>query len=226
MTSNRVLAWTWALALAACGGGSTTTGGGVVVPTAFASSVDHPYFVMARGRRWTLEGEDEGLPRREEVTVLPELREIARVRCTGLRQMVFVDGELSEVTTEWFAEDRDGNVWKFGEESLEWDGDALVRSDDSWIAGEDPVQPWVYLTAHPRPGDVQVGHDPTGTDTYHVVSVTTTAHVLAGTFANCLEVSENPDDPADHDIILYAPGIGRIAETSSSDHVELATGPQ
>ena len=43
----------------------------------------------------------------------------------------------------------------------------------------------------------------------------------AGAFADCLEIDENPDDPEDHDIILYAPSIGRVSESSPSGFVHL-----
>jgi hypothetical protein len=57
------------------------------------------------------EGESDGELERIEVTVLPERREVMGIPATVVRDTVTVDGELVEDTYDWFAQDRDGNVW-------------------------------------------------------------------------------------------------------------------
>jgi len=58
-------------------------------------------------------------------------------------------------------------------------------------------------------------------DTYHVLSVTDEVSVPAGSYQGCLKLLENPDDPEDTDIILYAPGVGRVTEESTSGQLQL-----
>ena len=210
------------LALAACGGGSSGAPETEPVPLQFVDEVDHAYFPLTPGAAWTLEGDEDGERRRDEVRVGEERRRILGVECTPLVQDVTVDGVLVETTTEWFAQDRGGNVWKFGEESLELDDDGLfVPTDDSWIAGTDGARPWQAFAASPRVGDVYEGYQPGGVDRFRVESVTETVTVPAGTFEGCLRLLENPDDPEDADVLLYAPGVGRVSETSSSGRIDL-----
>ncbi|MDJ0976396.1 MAG: hypothetical protein QNJ98_18190 [Planctomycetota bacterium] len=212
------------LLLAACGGGSgdaVPPEDGQNAPVVFVEHVNHTYFPLEHGMRWVLEGTHEGLPRREEVRVLDDKRRIDNTDCVAVLEEVFDDGVLSEITTEWFAQDQDGNVWKFGEESFELDGGSFVRSDDSWFAGQDGFQRWRAFVASPNPGDTFFGFTPEGQDVLQVVSVTETVVVPGGTFAGSMQIVENPDDPEDTDIILYARGVGRVSETNTDGGVEL-----
>jgi hypothetical protein len=206
-----------------CGGGGSGGEPPSVNPAAFVAGVDHSYFPMSPGTHWVLEGEDEGLPAREEIRVLDETRLLAGVECTGLLEEIFVGGVLVERTTEWYAQDRHGSVWKFGEETFEWDGVAFVLGDDSWEVGAGDAVPWLAFPADPHAGDTFTGYRPGGTDVFHVVSTTETATVPAGVFVDCLQLLENPDDPEDTDVILYAPGVGRVSERSTTGRLELVS---
>ena len=216
----------WALAavpvLAGCGAGATGTGD-AGIPTAFVVGIDHSYFPIAPGRTWTYEGEEEGLPRREEVRTLDGARVIAGVSCTALEEETWLDGVLDGVTTEWDAQDVDGNVWKFGEESWARVGEDLVLSEDSWLAKPRGPRPWMAFPADPVVGRRYAGFSPGGPDVHEIASVTDSAVVPAGAFADCLRIVENPDDPEDADIILYAPGVGRVSETTPTGHAELVS---
>jgi len=209
--------------LPACGGGGGATPPAVVDPSRFVANVDHSFFPVVPGRLWVYEGEDEGRPLIEEVRSLHDHRSILGVACTALEERTYVDGVLVDVSTEWFAQDDQGNVWKFGEESFESDGSELVPADDSWIARPLGPRPWMAFPAHPREGEVFVGYRPGGSDTHRIASLAATAVVPAGTFENCIEIIENPDDPDDSDILLYAPGVGRVSETNTSGYAALVS---
>lgn len=212
--------------LSGCGGGGAGNDPGIDLPVlpapaSFVSGVRLPYFPMPVGTTWIFDGEELGRPRHEEVRVLEVPRVLAGIVCTGLEQTVYVDGLASEITTEWFAEDRTGNVWKLGEESLEPDGLGFVPTPDSWVVGRPGTWPFLAFPADPLLGSHWIGYVNDGFDTFVARSRTATASVPAGTFPNCLEVAENPDDPEDADIILYGNGVGRVSETSASGFVRL-----
>ena len=192
-----------------------------VAEEAFVAEVEHPYFPLRPGAIWIYEGVVDGSHRRDEVQVLDQTRVIADATCTTVMQEVFLDGELAEVTTEWFAQDGAGNVWKFGEETGEFDGVVFRATDESWVAGEAGFSPWIFLPAEPRVGDKYIGHRPGGRDTLEILSLTATADVPAGTFLNCLEAEEEPDDVDDPDIILFAPNVGLVSETGHNGRMEL-----
>jgi hypothetical protein len=138
-----------------------------------------------------------------------------------VQQEVYLDGVHSETTIEWYAQDAQGNVWKFGEQSVELDEGEWVVSDDSWLAGLDGARPWLILAAKPELGDRYVGNAADGQDELIVIGVNETVLVPAGEFIGCIRLHENPDDPNDSDIILVGPGAGLVSEQSSGGTILL-----
>lgn len=193
----------------------------LVVSETFLPVVQHAYFPLEPGTFRIYEGDKEGLPRRDEIRVLHGYRVILDVECTQAFQQVYLDGELVEVTTEWFAQDQQGNVWKFGEASFALEEGLFVLDDDSWLAGEEGALPWLFLAADPQVGDVYVEIRPDGQDTVVVLSVSESESVPVGQFDNCLQVLENPDDPDDQDLIIYGPGVGMLSEEHDDGRIEL-----
>ena len=220
MNRPRMLAILSSLGLAACGvdGGG---GGAPVEAPAYVIGVHHAYFPISPGMSWSYVGERDGLPVTEEARALPELRPVLGIACTPVRTEVYVPGALTEIDTELYAEDMDGNVWKFGEEALEFDGMTLTRTVDSWTAGEDGARAWMVFPALPRVGEQFLALRPGGADVFRIASLTALAEVPAGVFADCLEVDENPGDVEDQDIILYSAGVGRVTESDRHGHVDL-----
>ena len=215
-----------AMSSVGCGGGGAgndSPGAIPVLPEAanFVRGFSQSCFPLIEGTTWILEGEELGLPRREEVRVLDTPRVLAGIVSTGLEQSVVVGGIVVEMTTEWFAEDRTGNVWKLGEESVEFDGLVFVPTADSWLVGQPGTWPFMAFPADPFVGARWIGYVNDGFDTFITRSRTASVVVPAGAFSDCLEIDENPDDAEDHDIILYAPGIGRVSESSPNGFVRL-----
>ena len=69
-----------------------------------------------------------------------------------VQDTVTVDGETVEDTFDWFAQDREGNVWYFGEDSREFEDGVAVRADGSWEAGIAGALPGIAMPADPTPG--------------------------------------------------------------------------
>ena len=224
----KTLAILLAIVLAGCTQGGTPSGESAELPgppaAAYVPLVDHLYFPLLPGSSWTLVGDEDGLSKREEVRVLDEPHLILGVACTAVVEEVFEDGVPTETTTQWFAQDTDGNVWRFGEESLEFTGGAPVPTEDSWRAGVDGKRAWIFFARDPQVGDIYAGNRGDGWDQNEVLSVDAPAAVPAGAFAGCLDIEEtNPDDPEDQDRILYAPGVGRVSEVSATGMVQLTS---
>ncbi|MHC4937753.1 MAG: hypothetical protein ACYTHK_02135 [Planctomycetota bacterium] len=189
----------------------------------FEETVGHPYFPLEPGILRVYEGDDGGRFRRDHVRTLADKRVLEGTACTPVQQEVYLDGILSERTTEWYAQDSQGNVWKFGEESYELDEGEWVRSDDSWLAGENGARPWLVLAAIPEVGDRYVGNAADGQDAIVVIAIDAAIDVPAGAFADCLQLHENPDDPEDSDIILVGPGAGLVSEESGDGTIVLTS---
>ena len=66
-----------------------------------------------------------------------------------VRDTVYVEGELAEDTYDWFAQDRDGNVWYLGEVTQEFENGER-STPGSWEAGVDGALPGIVMLAEPH----------------------------------------------------------------------------
>ena len=205
-----------------------TTGSGIyepsIDPSAFTSVVDNPYLPWLPGSRWVYEGESEGQRERIEVTVTDRTREVMGVTCVVVRDTVTIDGELAELTFDWYAQDAEGNVWYFGEETAEYENGKVATTEGSWEAGVDGAQPGILMFASPEIGEpyrqeYYAGH---AEDMGKVVKLGETVMVPFGSFEDVL-VTEDWT-PLDRKLLehkFYAPGVGVVLERSLKGPKEL-----
>ena len=100
----------------------------VINPADFVEQIDNQYLPMTPGTTFVYDGESEDGKEKIEVNVTHETKEILGVTCIVVRDRVWVDDELVEDTFDWFAQDKDGNVWYFGEDSKEYEGGKVVST--------------------------------------------------------------------------------------------------
>ena len=124
------------------------------------SETANPYLPLIPGTVWVYEGETEDGTETITVTVTDDTKEIEYpeesgqiFNCRVVRDVVELDGEAIEDTDDWFAQDEDGNVWYFGEISLEFEDGELVGLEGSWKAGVDGAKPGIVMGADPEVGD-------------------------------------------------------------------------
>src|SRR5919197_5189741 len=152
------------------------------------------------------------------------MKVILGVTCIEVRDRVWND-ELIEDTRDWYAQDKEGNVWYFGENAKEIDHGLVVSLEGSWTAGVDFAKPGIIMEAHPATGDFYRQEFSLGTaeDVAKVVSVDQDVSVPAGKFDDCLKTKDtSPLDPGVVEFKFYAPGVGQVLETDPSTGERLA----
>ena len=233
-----ILIGTAATALTACSGGSpapsgpTTAGATSAKPAppgsaapvagpyassidraAFGTTVDNPFFPLLPGMRWQYRSATKDGVETTVVTATSRTRTIAGVQCVEVRDTVRIDGALKEDTLDWYAQDRSGVVWYFGEDTKEYDKGKVSSTEGSWIAGEHGAQPGIMMPAHPQPGDryrqeYYPGH---AEDRAEVVSITEHAQVPTGSYDRMVMTKETtPLEPGVLEHKYYARGIGMV----------------
>jgi hypothetical protein len=137
---------------------------------------------------------------------------------------VFADGTLSENTSDWYAQDRAGNVWYFGEATLSYENTPAGDPTGSWEAGVDGAQPGVVMLADPLGGDVyrQEFYAGKAEDLALVRHIEPSHKVPAGSYENVLVTEEwSPLEPEVIELKYYAKGIGVVEERQIFGGTEL-----
>jgi hypothetical protein len=184
--------------------------GPVVDPGDFVRVVDNPFLPLTPGHTHVYASEEE----RIEVSVTFDTRVVAGVTTVVVIDRSFVDGELTEEIEEWFAQDRWGNVWYFGERPLDATVDGVAPPVDAWTAGIGGAEPGIVMLGAPRPGDLYRQEFLRGAaeDMARIVSTGHRIEVPYGSFANVLMTEDwNPLEPGALETKLYAPAVGLIA---------------
>src|SRR5919198_3376992 len=90
-------------------------------PAAFSANIDNPQWPMTVGSRWVYRVVDssDGSVKRDVITVTARTKLIADgIEARVVRDIVSDHGKPVEVTKDWYAQDRCGNVCYFGEHTV------------------------------------------------------------------------------------------------------------
>jgi hypothetical protein len=187
----------------------------VIDPAAFSAVVDNPYFPLPPGARWVMEGSGESAGEVTTTVVTDQTRTVMGVVCTVVRDEVKADGELQELTFDWYAQDADGNVWYFGEDTAEYKNGEVISHEGAWEAGVDGAQPGIIMPAEPVVDLTyrQEFYAGEAEDQATVVELGATVETPAGEFADVLVTEDwTPLEPDIAERKFYAPGIGLVME--------------
>ncbi len=199
----------------------TATVDGVTVPTAspdpgdFVGTVDNPYLPLAPGTVWTSTSEGDEGPQKDVVTVTHRTKVVQGVTTVVVHDVVRDDaGKLVENTYDWYAQDRDGNVWYFGEDTTAYDS-GKPDTEGSWEAGRDGARAGIAMLAHPDLDDAyaqEYRHD-VAEDHGKVLSLTEKVAGPTGRYAGVLQTEDTtPLEPKLVEHKYYARGVGVVAE--------------
>ena len=187
----------------------------VIDPANFVSKIDNPYFPLVPGTTFIYEDHFGGTNMRDEFAVTHNTRVIDGVTCVEVHDSVFTDGELTEDTLDWFAQDKEGNVWYFGENTAEFENGLIATISGSFMAGVNGDKPGIVMKAHPTVGDFYRQEFSLGNaeDYGETLSLNASVTVPYGSFDHCLRSQETT--PLEPDVVedkFYAQGVGNVLE--------------
>lgn len=184
-------------------------------PAEFTATITNPYLPLQPGNRWIYEGHSEDGFERKVVEVTDDTRIVMGVTCVVVKDTVTINGQPYEDTVDWFAQDRTGAVWNFGEETRKRAEDGSFSPAGSWEAGVNGALPGVVMPAEPRPGAPYRQEYLPGEaeDMARVLSVNEALRVPFGSYVQVVVTRDwSPLDPGVAEHKHYAPGIGLIRE--------------
>jgi hypothetical protein len=190
--------------------------GGNPAPSRFVHGLTNPWFPLRPGTTWTYRGVKDGKPSRDVVHVTGATRRIAGVVCTAVSDRLYLSGRLEERTTDWYAQDKAGNVWYFGEDTAELDAHGKVKTrEGSWLAGVNGARAGLFMPARPHVGQsaLQEYYKGHAEDHFRVVSLSAHVRTPAASSSHALLTKEwTPLEPRVLDHKYYVPGIGTVLE--------------
>jgi hypothetical protein len=199
-------------------------------PANFQATVDHAYFPLVPGTTYRFLEKTGKHESENVITVTHDTKTILGVRCIVVHDVLRHNGALEEETFDWYAQDKQGNVWYFGEDTKELHKGGKVDTEGSWEAGVDGAEPGIIMPAAPRPGapyrqEYLAGH---AEDMGQIVATDERVTVPYGTFTNCVRTKEWSMLEAGSEKKWYAKGIGFVRSESTDFEVSTllsVTGP-
>jgi hypothetical protein len=232
-----------AVVLGGCGssGGGTSTSAQVsdlapihgayspsIDPANFVSTIDNRYFPLKPGTTFLYKGVHENgkTPQTDKEIVTGKTKQILGVKCIVVRDIVSEHGKPIEKTFDWYAQDKDGNVWYMGEDTREVQHGRFVKMSDSWEGGVNGAEPGIIMPGNPQPGDeyrqeYYPGH---ALDQARVLGSGGPIKVTYGSYKHTLLTVETSPriDPGVAERKYYVAGLGDIKEqTVSGNHEQI-----
>ena len=184
-------------------------------PANFVRRIDNTYFPLLPGTAFRYRGVRDGTPQTDDMVVTRRTKNVLGVRCTVVEDTVSSRGKPVERTFDWYAQDKQGNVWYMGEDSFELRNGRFVLASDSWKAGARGAKPGIIMRAHPRAGAVyrQEYYRLGGAlDQGRVLGGSARVTVPAGSFRHVLATVEwSPVEPQ-LEKKWYVAGVGEVKE--------------
>jgi hypothetical protein len=196
----------------------TTKASPVFNPADFVLGIDNPYMTLQPGATYVYKNDGTG------ETVLTETTRdtivLDGVVCTVVHDRSFEDGELTEDTLDYFAQDKSGNVWYFGEDTKELEDGKVVSTEGTWHAGVDGATPGIVMEANPQAGDQYQQEHATGVaeDMAKVITLSALVDSPYASSGNALETDEfTPLEPGLLEHKFYIAGVGLVETTDAND---------
>jgi hypothetical protein len=198
----------------ASGTGFTSASGTVF--TSASARVTNPWFPLKPGTTYVYQGEKGGVSAVDILRVTHRSRVIDGVRCVVIDDRSYFNGRLGERTTDWYAQDKAGNVWYYGEATAELNPNGTVKSTaGSFQAGKNGARGGVFMPAHPHVGAAYQQEFSKGNaeDRFKILSLSAHISTPGGSSQHAMLTKETtPLEPGTIDHKIYVRGIGTVLE--------------
>jgi hypothetical protein len=189
------------------------------------ASIDNTYFPLPVGRRLVYRGVKEGQTQRDVVRVTARTRTIDGVLATAVSDIAKHHNSVLERTTDYYAQDKLGNVWYLGEHTVSFGPHGKRDTSGSWMGGVNGAIPGLIMEADPRIPDAYRQEFLAGEaeDTAWVVRRGGSIKVPFGTIHHKLSTLEATRiEPGAYDLKVYGKGLGIVLERALSGPPEVA----
>ena len=195
-------------------------------PKDFSLVIDNPFYPLPVGRKWVYKGTRDGQTQTDTVQVTSDTKVVAEgITARVVRDVATHGNTVLEKTFDWFAQDKQGNVWYLGEDTTAYLPNGHIDKSGSWEAGVHDGEPGIIMLADPEIPDSYRQEYLKGKaeDTAWIINKGGSVTVPFGTVNHTitsLEFARIEPDVVDQKI--YGPGIGIVMETALTGPQEVA----
>lgn len=180
--------------------------------------IDNQWMPMKPGTFWAYEGTaadgGETVSRRIEYTVTDLTKEIEGVRTVVAWIEDYNNDELIEEEIAFYAQDKNGTVWYFGEHPEDYENGNFVEAP-TWIAGLADAKPGIKMLPDPQLGGPVLyqgwGPEVEWSDYGQVDQVGQKSCVPVDCYENVLVIAESSlGEEGAYQLKYYAQGVGNV----------------
>lgn len=187
------------------------------VPTAshFVATIDNPYFPLPVGTTFMSRGVEGSRHEIDRMAVTSGTKVIQGITTTVIRDILRHQGAVIEKTFDWYAQDDQGNVWYFGEDTKVFLKNGKVDTSGSWETGVNGAKPGIIMEADPQIPDAYRQECLSGEaeDSAWTIDRGGSVTVPYGTVHHVVRSLEfTPLEPHVISEKQYAPGLGIVME--------------
>jgi hypothetical protein len=178
-------------------------------------NIDNEWFPLVVGTQWVLEGMEDGELVHVEITVLNETEDVAGITTRVMEEAEWIDGELAEISRNFFAQTDDGTVCYFGEDVDIYENGVVVSNEGEWRAGVGGNLPGIFMPGNPQLVDIYANEVAPGVaeDQAEVIDFGEEVDVPAGIFDDTITIEEcNPLEDAEKDTKVFERNLGIVID--------------
>jgi hypothetical protein len=182
----------------------------------FSSRGENPYFILQPGYRLVYEGQEDGEHVLLIITVSDRTLRVGNVETRIVVERETHDGELAEVSRNYFAICKQTNsVFYFGEDVDNYENGKIENHNGSWRAGVSGAKPGLNMSGTILLGGRYFQEVAPGValDRAEIVAQDATVATPLRTFRNVLKIRETtPLEPGAVEFKFYAAVVGLIKD--------------
>ncbi len=181
--------------------------------------ISNKWLPMKPGTRYTYEGttvEDDGkvVPHKIILNITDLVKDIGGITSLVSYDLDYSDNELAEAELAFFAQDDNGNVWRFGEYPEEYE-DGKFKRAPAWIHGYEGAHAGIMMKAAPKLGtpSYSQGYGPkvNWTDQGMIYKMGLEIAVPHGQYKDVMVIRETSRSEIDaFQLKYYSEGVGNI----------------
>jgi hypothetical protein len=183
-------------------------------PADFTAKITNPYLPLKPRTRWTYREVDGKTVQKVVVVATTRTKKLANgITARVVRDTGYLKGKIIEDTRDWYAQDKQGNVWYLGEDTAEFKNGKIINRGGSFEAGKGGALAGVAMPGNPRPGleyrqEYLKGE---AEDNGAVLGIKDLAQAPTGFYRNAVLTRDTSTiEPKVEELKLFAKGVGQV----------------